>query len=161
MAAHDEKYLTFELGGQNYAIDICCVKEILNGCGSIVAVPEFPDFSRGIINLRGDIVPIIDLRRRFNLPELDISNGKMCIVVTESNGATDSDYLGFVVDKVNTVTDFDGAYINNPPKITSGNCSYITGIYKADGSIVMIIEPTALLTESMIKAIDNYMENNN
>lgn len=161
MAAHDEKYLTFELGGQNYAIDICCVKEILNGCGSIVAVPEFPDYSRGIINLRGDIVPIIDLRRRFNLPELDISNGKICIVVTESKGAADSDYLGFVVDKVKTVTDFDGAYINDPPKISAGKSNYITGIYKADGSIIMILEPTALLTESMVEAIDSYMDKQN
>lgn len=158
MAAKDGKFLTFELGGQSYAIDICCIKEILNGCGSIIPVPEFPDYSRGIINLRGDIVPIIDLRRRFHLPEQEMSGGKICIIVTESGGAAETDYLGFVVDKVNTVSDFAGADINVPPKISVTASGYITGVYKGNGSISMILEPKAMLTDSMVEAIDAFME---
>lgn len=161
MAAKDGKYLTFELGGQSYAIDICCIKEILNGCGSIIPVPEFPDYSRGIINLRGDIVPIVDLRRRFHLPELDMKDGKICIIVTESGGAADSDYLGFVVDKVNTVTDFVGKDINLPPKLTTTKSAYVTGVYKGNDTISMILEPKGLLTDSMVEAIDAFMEKQN
>lgn len=155
----DGKFLTFELAEQLYAIEIGRVKEILNGCGNITPVPEFPDYGRGVINLRGDIVPIVDMRRRFHLPELDM-NGKVCVIVTENVSGAGSDYLGFVVDKVQAVEDFEGKYVSDAPKIASTNSKYITGVYKAQGDITMILDPDALLTESMINAIGDYMDNN-
>lgn len=156
--AEDGKFLTFELGDQLYAIDISYIKEILNGCGNISPVPEFPEYSRGIVNLRGDIVPIIDMRRRFNLPEFTDLR-KVCIIVTESKGAAGSDYLGFAVDKVDEVNDFVGAEISPAPKISSATSKYVTGVYKADGKIIMILDPVLLLTDSMVEAIDKYMGN--
>lgn len=160
MFAEDGKYLTFEIGEQIYAIGISCVKEILNGCGNISPVPEFPDYSRGVINLRGDIVPIIDMRRRFHMPEICESE-KICVIVTESSGAAGTDYIGFAVDRVRAVSDFAGEDICPPPKISSPSSKYITGVYKGGGNIIMILEPSLLLTDSMIAAIGEYMDNSN
>ena len=153
----DGKYLTFELSGQSYAIEITCVKEILNGCGSISPVPEFPEYGKGVVNLRGDIVPIIDMRIRLHLPATD-QKGKICIIVTESKAGTGADYIGYVVDRVNAVEDFTGADISPSPKLTSAGSNYFTGVYKADDSIIMIIDPDELLTESMKSAIGQYMD---
>lgn len=149
------KYLTFELSSQVYAIYIGDVKEILSGEQTVVPVPEFPDYGKGVINLRGDIVPIIDMRRRFRLP--DAPPGiKSCTIVTE--GCTgEVKYLGFSVDKVRTVTDFEEKDITPPPKITSAVGRFVKGVYKAEGKIVMILEPISLLTETMSDAIDTFV----
>lgn len=149
------KYLTFELGSQVYALYIGDVKEILPGEQTIVPVPEFPDYGKGVINLRGDIVPIIDMRRRFKLPEA-VLDAKSCMIVTEGCIAGVK-YLGFSVDKVRTVTDFDEKDIGPAPQITSVAGRFITGVYKANGQIVMILDPVSLLTESMENAIGEYM----
>ena len=153
----EEKYLTFALSGQTFAIEISCIKEILNGCGSISPVPEFPDYGRGVINLRGDIVPIIDMRVRFHEPPMETTD-KICVIVTESKGSAKSDYLGFVVDTVYAVVDFDPEEFSPPPAISAASGKYIKGVYKADGKIIMIIEPERLLTDSMIDAIGDYMD---
>ena len=153
----EEKYLTFELSGQTFAIEIGCVKEILNGCGNISPVPEFPEYGKGVINLRGDIVPIIDMRVRFHQPPMEVTD-KICVIVTESKGSAKSDYLGFIVDTVCAVVDFDMNEISPPPSISGSTGKYIKGVYKADGKIIMIIEPELLLTESMIEAIGEYMD---
>lgn len=155
----EEKYLTYELSGQTFAISINCVKEILNGCGRISPVPEFPEYGKGVVNLRGDIVPIIDMRVRFHQPPLEITD-KACIIVTESNGSVKSEYLGFMVDSVCAVVDFDTAEISPPPSISGSTGKYIKGVYKADGKIIMIISPEMLLTDSMIEAIGDFMDNN-
>lgn len=156
----EEKYLTFELSGQTFAIEISCVKEILNGCGSISPVPEFPEYGKGVINLRGDIVPIIDMRVRFHQPPMEVTD-KICIIVTESKGNAKSDYLGFVVDTVCAVVDFDTGEISPAPSLSGSTSKYIKGVYKAEGKIIMIIEPELLLTESMIEAIGDYMNGMN
>lgn len=153
----EEKYLTFQLSGQTFAIEISCVKEILNGCGSISPVPEFPEYGKGVINLRGDIVPIIDMRVRFSLPPMEETD-KICIIVTESKGSAKSDFLGYVVDTVCAVVDFDTSLISPPPSISGVASKYIKGVYKGNGEIIMIISPELLLTDTMIEAIDQYME---
>ena len=154
----EEKFLTFQLSGQTFAIEISCVKEILNGCGSISPVPEFPEYGKGVINLRGDIVPIIDMRVRFNLPPM-AETDKICIIVTESKGSAKSEYLGYVVDTVCAVVDFDTSQISPPPSISGSSSKYINGVYKGNGEIIMIISPELLLTGPMIEAIDQYMDN--
>ncbi|MBQ7783789.1 MAG: purine-binding chemotaxis protein CheW [Oscillospiraceae bacterium] len=153
----DGKYLTFELSGQMYAIDIRCIREILNGHGSISPVPEFPEYSLGVINLRGDIVPIIDMRKRFHKPPIEGSH-KECIIVTESSNSG-ADYIGFSVDKVSSVMDFEGKDISAAPKLTSNGSKYVTGMYKADGRIIIILDTDLLLTDSMVEAIGEYMGN--
>lgn len=153
----EEKYLTFELSGQTFAIEISCVKEILNGCGSISPVPEFPEYGKGVINLRGDIVPIIDMRVRFHQPPMEVTD-KICVIVTESKGSAKSEYLGFIVDTVCAVVDFDTSEISPAPSISGSTSNYINGVYKADGKIIMIIKPELMLTESMIEAIGDYMD---
>lgn len=153
----EEKFLTFQLSGQTFAIEISCVKEILNGCGSISPVPEFPEYGKGVINLRGDIVPIIDMRVRFSLPPM-AETDKICIIVTESKGSAKSEYLGYVVDTVCAVVDFDTSQISPPPSISGSSSQYIKGVYKGNGEIIMIISPELLLTGPMIEAIDQYME---
>ncbi len=154
---NDGKYLTFELSGQSYAIQISCIKEILNGCGNISSVPEFPEYGKGVVNLRGDIVPIVDMRIRLHVPAADYK-GKICIIVTESNAGTGASYIGYVVDKVKAVEDFDGSDISPSPKLAGESSKYITGVYKGKDGITMIIAPDELLTENMKAAIDRYMD---
>ncbi len=155
----DGKYLTFDLYNQIYAIEISCIKEIINGHGGISRVPEFPDYGKGIINLRGDIVPVIDLRIRLGYPS-ENNDSNLCIIVVEASEFTGSHYLGFAVDKVRAVSDFEGAGIAAAPRLSAKTSKYLTGVYKSREGIVMILNPEAVLTENMISAINQYMAEN-
>ena len=143
MAEDFLKYLTFEVASQLYAISIDKVREIITGCDSITTVPGFPHFARGIIHLRGNVVPITDLRRRFRI-EGDVS-GEGCIIVTECEGAH-TELVGFAADKVNAVLDFEASEIKQPPTLIRG-ADYINGIIKVKGQIILILDPILLLSE--------------
>lgn len=145
------KYLCFTLSGQGYAMSIDCVKEILDSVSAISPVPEFPDCARGIINLRGDIVPIIDMRRRLHMP----SSGDGCIIVTESVSSP-LPYTGFIVDAVSFVADFDSADICAAPRLSDSAAGYLVGIYRAGGGITMIVDPAYMVTVEMKQAIEAY-----
>ncbi len=153
MPAKEGKYLTFELYGQLYAMSIDYVKEIFNECGSISAVPEFPDYSKGIINIRGDIVPVIDLRKRLHMPEKTTTGKRECLIVTE-NEELENKYLGFMVDMVRAVEDFEAEKLLPAPKLAASTSKYVIGIYNGAEHIVMILDPALLLTEDMKNAIE-------
>ncbi|MCM1577562.1 MAG: chemotaxis protein CheW [Ruminococcus sp.] len=156
MAAKPGQYLTFELCGHMYAVSIDKIKSILNSWGMIAPVPEFPEYGKGIINFWDTIVPIIDPRMRMNIPGHETAP-TTCIIVVGRENESDG-MIGLMADTIQTIMVFEEGSICPPPQLAVNSSGYLTGVYKANNSIIMLIEPEYLLTEDMNRAIDNYME---
>lgn len=129
------KFLSFFLGDEEYAIEILKVQEII-GLMSITPVPKMPDYIRGVLNLRGKIVPIMDLRMRFNFQAIEDTE-ETCIIVLQ-----DGDYqMGVVVDKVSEVADIDSSQIEEVPSVgVTGKSDFLSGIGKVKDSVRMIVD---------------------
>ena len=133
----------FRLGNEEYGIDILKVQEI-NRIADITRIPQSPDFVEGVINLRGNVIPIIDLRKRFNMPERE-HDRQTRIVVGEIDGRT----VGLVVDAVSEVIRLPANTIEPAPKIVSKDqADYITGIGKLDDRLLMLLDIDKILTVS-------------
>ncbi|NYB72577.1 purine-binding chemotaxis protein CheW [Sedimentibacter hydroxybenzoicus DSM 7310] len=144
------KYLTFYTDNQLLGISIADVVQIV-GMQEITAVPEFPSYAKGVINLRGIIIPIIDVRLRLKKEEIGY-NERTCIIVTNINES----YIGFIVDEVNEVTNIDNENISDPPKMGSDYTNtFITGIAKLNNRIVLLIDLKKVLDEKEIELITN------
>lgn len=104
-----DKYLTFEVNEEDYGVEIIYIKEIISVC-AITRVPHMPSYVKGIINLRGDIIPVIDVRERFMIPPKEYDE-LTCIVVIENSGYI----LGLIVDNVKEVTFIDETNVVNTP----------------------------------------------
>lgn len=144
------KYLTFYTDKQLFGILISEVVQIV-GMQEITAVPEFPSYAKGVINLRGTIIPIIDVRLRLKKEEIEY-NERTCIIVTNINGA----YIGFIVDSVNEVTNINNGDISNPPQMGSDYVNtFITGIAKLNSNIVLLIDLKKILNEKELDFITN------
>lgn len=129
------KFLTFFLGNEEYAIEILKVQEII-GLMPITPVPKMPVYIRGVLNLRGKIVPVMNLRTRFGFQEIDDTN-ETCIIVIQE----DEYLMGVLVDKVSEVVDIETEDIEDVPSIGSAEQSeYLAGIGKVEDSVKMIIE---------------------
>lgn len=145
-----DKYLTFYTDKQLFGISITDVVQIV-GMQDITAVPEFPSYAKGVINLRGIIIPIIDVRLRLKKEEIEY-NERTCIIVTNINGA----YIGFIVDSVNEVTNIYKENISNPPQMGADYINtYITGIAKLNDYIVLLIDLKKILNEKELGLITN------
>lgn len=144
------KYLTFYTDSQLFGISIADVVQIV-GIQEITAVPEFPSYAKGVINLRGIIIPIIDFRLRLRKEEAAY-NERTCIIVTSINGS----YIGFIVDSVNEVTNILNDNISNPPKMGADYTNtYITGIAKLDTNIILLIDLKKILNDKELELITN------
>lgn len=129
------KYLSFFLGKEEYAIEILKVQEII-GLLPITPVPKMPGYIRGVLNLRGKIVPIMNLRTRFDLPSVEDTE-ESCIIVVQDQAYR----MGIVVDKVSEVADIASAQIEDVPSFgITGNSEYLSGIGKLERSVKMIID---------------------
>lgn len=135
-----DKYLTFHLAGENYGIEICYVIEII-GIQSITEVPDMPAFIRGVINLRGKVIPVMDIRARFRLPARDYDD-RTCIIVIN----VDSTEVGLVVDEVSEVADIPENNVEPAPR-TSKNSdnSYIQGMGKMNNRVIILLDVHKLL----------------
>ena len=133
-----EQFLTFELAGEAYGIEILKVQEI-RGWEPIRKIPNTPDYLKGALNLRGSIVPIVDLRERFNMEKVEYSPITVVIVMcieTESTGAA---VMGIVADAVSDVLDIDLSEIKDAPKLGSKiNTRYTRGMYVGKHNMVML-----------------------
>lgn len=129
------KYLTFRLGNEMYGIPIEYVIEII-GVLQITRVPDMPEFVKGVINLRGQVIPVIDVRMRFGLEEREYDE-RTCIMVTHLRGIT----IGLIVDAVDEVRDIDSGAISTAPSVaTSQSGRFIEGISQiAEGLVVIIL----------------------
>lgn len=143
-----DKYLTFYTDEQLFGILISDVVQIV-GMQKITAVPEFPTYARGVINLRGTIIPIIDVRLRLKKEEIAY-NERTCIIVTNINGT----FIGFIVDSVNEVINIYKDDISNPPQMGDDYVNtYITGIAKLSNDIVLLIDLKKILNEKELELI--------
>lgn len=139
--AQKGKYLTFLLGNEVYAIEINYVTEIV-GIQPITEVPELPAYIKGIINLRGRIIPVMDVRLRFGKPPVDY-NDRTCIIVINIEDIS----IGLIVDNVSEVLSISDENIVPPPEInknTESRC--IKAIGKAENDVKLILDCNKLLT---------------
>ena len=145
-ATHDqEQYLTFLLGGATFGIEILSIKEIIE-YGQLTAVPMMPPFIRGVINLRGAVVPVVDLQARFGRDSSPVSK-RSCIVIVELAAAGDKQDMGIVVDQVNEVIQIPGSEIEPAPSFGAGiRTDFIAGMGKLEGRFILILRLEAVLS---------------
>jgi purine-binding chemotaxis protein CheW len=133
------QYLTFKLADEVFAFDVAKVREILE-LVSITKVPQTPDYMRGIINLRGSVVPVIDLRLNFGMRSTE-NTVDTCIVVVEVNLHGEIIVLGVLADSVQEVVEMEPGHIEPPPSLgTKLNTKFIKGMGRVANNFVMILE---------------------
>lgn len=136
-----DKFLTFTLGKDSYGIEIKYVTEII-GIQPITEVPELPEYIRGIINLRGKIVPVMDVRLRFK-KQFREYNDRTCVIVVDIKGI----YVGLIIDSVSDVISIPDTEIVDPPDLSKGGNKYIKGIGKVGSEIKLLLDCDKLLNE--------------
>ncbi len=137
------KFLTFSLGKEVYAIEIKFVTEII-GTQPITEVPELPEYVKGIINLRGKIIPVIDVRLRFKKKSVDY-NDRTCIIVVEVKGTS----VGLIVDNVSEVSSIADEDIVPPPDMSKGaENKYLKAIGKVGNEVKLILECEKLMNDN-------------
>jgi len=135
-----DKYLTFSLADEVYAIDICYVIEII-GILNITKVPDMPHFIKGVINLRGKVIPVMDVRARFGLSARDYDERTCVVVVNVADQA-----MGLVVDHVNEVMDIPAAQVESAPVSNGGaDGKYVKGIGKIDDEVKILLDVECLV----------------
>ena len=133
------QYLTFKLADEIFAFDVAKVREILE-LTSITKVPQTPDFMRGVINLRGSVVPVIDLRLNFGMACTE-QTVNTCIIVVEVNLGGETVVLGVLADSVQEVVEMEPDLIEPPPQlVTKLNTEFIKGMGKVENNFVMILD---------------------
>jgi purine-binding chemotaxis protein CheW len=150
-AMHDRegKYLTFSLAEEEYGIGILKIKEII-GMMPITTVPRTPEFVKGVINLRGKVIPVMDLRMRFGMKEIDYTE-RTCIVVVEIEGASGTVMIGVVVDSVSEVLNIKGEDVEETPTFGANlNTDYILGMAKMEGGVKILLDIDQVLSEDEI-----------
>ena len=132
------QYLTFSLGGEMFAVGILNVKEIIE-YGNLTEIPMMPAFIRGVINLRGSVVPVIDLSSRFGGKSTELSR-RTCIVIVEVADEETRHDIGIMVDAVSEVLDIPGSEIEPPPTFGARiRADFIFGMGKVNGKFVIIL----------------------
>ncbi len=141
LSAEDmNRYLTFFVGEVSYAFHIKNVTEII-GMQGITVVPDVPPFIKGVINLRGRVIPVMDVRLRLRLPEIAYHD-RTCIIVVEVGDKS----VGIIVDAVSDVLAIDDSQIEPPPDFRSGrDTNYISGMAKREKGIEVILDADQLL----------------
>lgn len=144
-AEQSEKYLTFVLGGEEYGLEILKVREII-GLMDITIVPRTPTYVRGVINLRGKIIPVVDLRVKFGMEAIE-NTEETCIIVVEVMRNDESVEMGILVDKVSEVLDIVEKEIEPPPTFGAGfDADFIMGMAKAKDSVKILLNIDAVLS---------------
>jgi len=144
------KYLTFSLAGEEYGIGILKVKEII-GMMPITTVPRTPGFVKGVINLRGKVIPVVDLRLKFGMEEIPYTE-RTCIIVVEIGGRGGSILIGIVVDAVSEVLNIKGTEIEATPTFGARlDTDYILGMAKMNGGVKILLDIDRVLnTEDVV-----------
>lgn len=143
------KYLTFSLGSEFYGIEIKYVTEII-GIQPVTEIPELPDHIKGIINLRGKIIPVMDVRLRFKKPPREY-NDRTCVIVIDIKDVS----VGLIVDSVSEVLSIEEKEIVPPPDIKKGGNKYIKAIGKVGDEIKLILDCDKLLNDDEIESLEN------
>jgi len=142
------KYLTFAVGSEDYGIEIVLVTEII-GIQKITDVPDMPGDIKGVINLRGKVIPVMDVRLRFRMPEREYDD-RTCIVVVSVSGAP----VGLVVDTVKEVAEIPENQIELPPEIAQGGTQrYIKGLGKMGEAVKILLDVEKLVRHEDLAAL--------
>ncbi|HJV86086.1 MAG TPA: chemotaxis protein CheW [Noviherbaspirillum sp.] len=143
--ADHAQYLTFMLGGETFAIGILAIKEIIE-YGGLTDVPMMPECIRGVINLRGAVVPVVDLSARFGRATTAITK-RTCIVIVEVSHHDGQQVIGVVVDAVNAVLEIPAAEIEPPPTFGAKiRTEFIEGMGKVNGRFVILLNVDSVLS---------------
>ncbi len=154
MAEKSGKYLTFQLEDEEYGIGILRVKEII-GMMPITSVPRTPEFVKGVINLRGKVIPVIDLRSKFDMETIEY-NERTCIIVVEIDSESSTVLIGIVVDAVSEVLNIKEDEIEETPTFgTKLNTEYILGMAKMEGGVKILLNIGKVLSNEEIAVLEN------
>ena len=150
----DEKYLTFSLADEEFGIGILKIKEII-GMMPITSVPQTPEFVKGVINLRGKVIPVIDLRLRFGIEEIDYTE-RTCIIVVEVERSSNTVFIGVVVDAVSEVLNIKEGDIEETPAFGAKlDTEYILGMAKMEGGVKILLDIDQVLSASEFELLEN------
>ena len=146
------QYLTFKLGNEVFATDVAKVREVLDFT-TITKIPRTPDFMRGVINLRGNVVPVVDLRLCFEMSKTE-KTVNTCIVVVEMLLDGESTVIGALADSVEEVIDLEPEQIQPAPRIgTQIRTDFIKGMGKRDGQFIMILDIDRVFSAEELSAV--------
>ncbi|MGP1309238.1 MAG: chemotaxis protein CheW [Phycisphaerales bacterium] len=154
-SAHGQLQLvTFDVAGEEFAVDILAVREI-NRMMSLTRVPNSPPEVEGVINLRGKIIPVIDLRRRFGLAETEHSQDSRIVVVEVSERV-----VGFIVDRVHEVLRIEKSIVEPAPDMVSSiESDFIEGVGKLEDRLVILLDVAKLFADGLMKRLDAVADN--
>ncbi len=148
------QYLTFKLDEEIFALDISKVKEVLDFT-EITKIPQTPEFMKGVINLRGGVVPVVDMRLKFGMSET-AKTVNTCIIIVEVSIEGETTVLGALVDSVQEVMDLEPGQIEPAPKIgTRLRTEFIRGMGKRDNHFIMILDIDKVFSADELAAVEN------
>ena len=152
MSDREGKYLTFSLANEEYGIGILKIKEII-GMMPITSVPQTPGFVKGVVNLRGKVIPVIDLRLRFGIQEIDYTE-RTCIIVVEIGSDGGHIEVGIVVDAVSEVINIKSEEIQDAPNFgTRLNTDFILGMAKMEGGVKILLDIDQVLHAAEVEML--------
>lgn len=152
-SSEDQQFLTFNLADEYYGVDILKVQEI-KGYTTVTRIPNTPEYLKGVLNLRGTIVPIVDLRMKFGMGKTDPTPFTVMVVVNVRNRI-----MGFMVDAVSDVLDLNAKNIQPPPELgNSVDVNFVAGIGNSNDRLVTLLDIDRVLTEEEVKIVDELPE---
>ncbi|HVM60248.1 MAG TPA: chemotaxis protein CheW [Verrucomicrobiae bacterium] len=158
MAHRAGKYLTFKLGAEEFGLEILKVQEIIKMM-DITRVPRTPDFVRGVINLRGKVIPVVDLRLRFAM-EAKATTDKTCVIVVQVRRDNLTVTMGTIVDEVSEVLDIGGEQIEPAPEFGEMvNTDFIVGMGKVGKRVVMLLDVDKVLSQQELDLVGKAKSN--
>ncbi len=144
------KYLSFRIGNEQYGIEIKHVTEIV-GIQKITEVPDMPEYVKGVINLRGSVIPVVDIRLRFRMKAIEYDD-RTCVIVVNVEDSP----IGLVVDAVREVISISGEQISPAPSVAKGDISrYIKGIGRFENDVIILLAMDKLLFDQKLTQITN------
>ena len=147
------QYLTFKLDSDLFAVDVSKAREVLDFT-EVTRVPQTPDYMLGVINLRGSVVPVINLRRKFGMPEAE-RTVDTCIIVLDINVNDETVVVGIVADAVQEVLDLDAGQIEPPPRLgTRLNTEFIKGMGSLDDQFIILLDIDRVFTAEELAVIE-------
>lgn len=147
-----KQYMTFKSGSEYYGIELKYVNEIM-GIQPITAIPEVEDYIRGLINLRGKIVPVIDVRIRFKQEPFEY-NDRTCIIIVNVKNTV----IGLIVETIADVVTIKDKNIEAPPSLTTTKDKYVYGFGKVNDEVKLLLNPEKLIRDEDMSAIDNAVD---
>ena len=151
------KYLTFGLGNEEFAIQATHLREIM-GIQEINALPQTPGYLKGVLNLRGRVVPVVDLRMKLDLPEKEYTE-RTCVIVAQIENQIGKFMIGIIVDGVSEVLTLEASEIEDTPDFGNGaEAPYILGMAKIKNKVKILLELNRVFTTREVQCLESVME---